>query len=275
MRNSRIFIGSSGKQSKTALKLKVSLEATADVSFWGTAFESGDITLDKVLDLSKSHDFGIFIFGPDDFLIKHGKKQRAVRDNVLFETGVFMGVLGKKRTMILVPKSANRILSWPSDLDGLTTLRYPSRKNGAPYSPRSLDQLTEQIKHLVLKEGPLPRITHDELFSLRDRISLIEFRVGNGKKEYSLSKIVNEAANNRRRPWHTGVEPMWFMEKIRSKYSNSVTDTVYWWLVVTGVLEFKDIEQFTSEESWDWAESIEYVSISERGAALLNLLQAI
>lgn len=40
-----------------------------------------------------------------------------------------------------------------------------------------------------------------------------------------------------------------------------------------GIFKFVDIEQFTSGDGWDWDDSIEYVELSARGAALLNVFQ--
>lgn len=52
-----------------------------------------------------------------------------------------------------------------------------------------------------------------------------------------------------------------------------IANEVYWWLVVLGILRFKDIEAFTGEYSWHWTSSVEYVEWSGRGVALLNDMQ--
>ncbi len=60
------------------------------------------------------------------------------------------------------------------------------------------------------------------------------------------------------------------METIRKATNTYVADDAYWWLVVYGVFMFEGVDYFTSNKSWHWTESIGYVSLSERGVALLN-----
>jgi CAP12/Pycsar effector protein, TIR domain len=44
-------------------------------------------------------DFGVFIFRPDDVVTMRKKEYSAVRDNVVFELGVFVGKLGPHRSL--------------------------------------------------------------------------------------------------------------------------------------------------------------------------------
>jgi predicted nucleotide-binding protein len=47
------------------------------------------------------------------------------RDNVLFESGMFFSQLGRKRTFLAAPSpEPARPFHLPSDLDGLTLVRY-------------------------------------------------------------------------------------------------------------------------------------------------------
>ena len=47
------------------------------------------------------------------------------RDNVVFELGLFMGRLGRRRTILMKPK--NTVIKLPSDLVGVTTIDYPAK----------------------------------------------------------------------------------------------------------------------------------------------------
>ncbi len=53
-------------------------------------------------------------------MIKEGKESVRARDNVIFELGLFMGVLGRERTLIVV----NKDVTYPSDLLGITHFPY-------------------------------------------------------------------------------------------------------------------------------------------------------
>ncbi|OGW67444.1 MAG: hypothetical protein A3H49_00800 [Nitrospirae bacterium RIFCSPLOWO2_02_FULL_62_14] len=59
---------------------------------------------------------------PDDHLVKRGKQLQSMRDNVLFEFGLFSGALGHEQAFLLIPRDSS--LSLPSDLAGLLYVKY-------------------------------------------------------------------------------------------------------------------------------------------------------
>lgn len=81
--------------------------------------------LEKALDES---DFAIAIAHSDDITIFREQEWPAPRDNVILELGMFMGRLGRKRAILMEPKGdAVRL---PTDLKGITTIRYTFKKGG-------------------------------------------------------------------------------------------------------------------------------------------------
>ena len=72
-------------------------------------------------------DFAIAIAQGDDIAISRGGQQPSPRDNVLFELGLFMGRLGRKRTILMVPEGKE--VKLPSDLKGLSIIEYPEDFN--------------------------------------------------------------------------------------------------------------------------------------------------
>lgn len=81
--------------------------------------------LEKALDES---DFAIAIAHSDDVTIYREQEWPAPRDNVILELGMFMGRLGRKRAILMEPKGdAVRL---PTDLKGITTIRYTFKKGG-------------------------------------------------------------------------------------------------------------------------------------------------
>lgn len=95
---------------------------------------------------ARAVDFAIIIIGPDDVVISRGKKTGAPRDNVVFELGLFMGALIERRRIFMVESTATQI-KIPSDLQGLSTLRYNNETN--------LAALCEQIGKQIATLGTI------------------------------------------------------------------------------------------------------------------------
>jgi len=61
--------------------------------------------------------------------------------------------------------------------------------------------------------------------------------------------------------------------EISRRYSGQVTEWGYWWLIVDGVLTFKDPYDWWDEEP-EWKQSVDYSEITPTGVLLLNLISA-
>jgi CAP12/Pycsar effector protein, TIR domain len=122
MNKPRLFLGSSGKQTKLLHAITRGLEDVADVEPWTTTFNPGRSTLDRLVELSREVDFAAFVFAQDDWTATDASDsgQASPRDNVVFEAGLFGGALGIRRTFILHANGSKL----PTDLLGLTSVRY-------------------------------------------------------------------------------------------------------------------------------------------------------
>lgn len=126
MTKPRIFLGSSGEQTTFLKSLTLGLEEIADVEPWTAVFNPGTTTLGRLLELTREVDFAAFVFAQDDWTSATASSdhpetgQASPRDNVVFEAGLFGGVLGMERTFILHANGAKL----PTDLLGLTCVRY-------------------------------------------------------------------------------------------------------------------------------------------------------
>lgn len=123
----RIFLGSSGQQEKLLQALTRGLAEVCEVRPWTTSFNPGTTTLERLVELAHEVDFAAFAFARDDWTTispsataSAAAGQASPRDNVVFEAGLFGGVLGMRRTFILHASGAKL----PSDLLGLTSIRY-------------------------------------------------------------------------------------------------------------------------------------------------------
>jgi CRP/FNR family cyclic AMP-dependent transcriptional regulator len=125
----KVFIGSSLEGVKIAREIKRQLGNTYDVDVWekDTVFGLGQVTIEALEAAVHKYDIGIFIFTPDDKLLSRGDTKPIARDNVIFESGLFIGKLSRFKAFIVQP-SKNRVVL-PSDLKGLTTATFdPTRK---------------------------------------------------------------------------------------------------------------------------------------------------
>jgi hypothetical protein len=145
----RIFLGSSGQQAKLLDSLTRGLEQVADVEPWTTVFNPGTSTLARLVELTREVDFAAFVFAQDDWTT-HGDVagQASPRDNVVFEAGLFGGVLGMRRTFILHANGAKL----PTDLLGLTCVRYDGT------SPAEIKTINQKLRHAIETEGRLASI---------------------------------------------------------------------------------------------------------------------
>lgn len=131
IRRPTIFVGSSTPALSVAKEVKRMLADVADVVVWDSAFDAGTWLLGGILNQAQQSDFGVFVIREDDTTKIKGTDYMTVRDNVLFEAGVFMGALGPERTILLWPSATTpKKLRLPTDLEGLLRETYTP-----PHSP--------------------------------------------------------------------------------------------------------------------------------------------
>ena len=137
MRKPRIFIASSVESLDVADAINVNLDHQAEVTVWKNGFKLSSGSIDSLVEKSNSVDFAIFIFTPDDVATIRDETKLIVRDNVLFELGLFSGTLGKDRCFIVKPRDVD--LHFPTDLLGLAPADYEGN--------RSDGDLTSAVNH--------------------------------------------------------------------------------------------------------------------------------
>lgn len=152
----RIFLGSSGKQERLLQALTLGLEDVAHVEPWTTSFTPGTTTLERLLELAHQVDFAAFVFAQDDWTSTSAPQspapesgQASPRDNVVFEAGLFGGLLGLRRTFILHANGSKL----PTDLLGLTCVRFDEA-----LSPSEIGAVNEKLRQAIMGVGRLARI---------------------------------------------------------------------------------------------------------------------
>lgn len=150
----RIFIISSKEALPIAQELQAVLRHVALPVAWpdGIFFASGYALEALEQEVDKS-DFAIAVAQPDDTAISRGTTFSVVRDNVIFELGLFMGRLGRRRTILFQP--AGQELRLPSDLHGLTAVSYKlgDRKDATAYISAASHEIRKLIENLGVRKS--------------------------------------------------------------------------------------------------------------------------
>jgi hypothetical protein len=197
---------------------------------WTTSLTPGTSTLERLVELAHQVDFAAFVFARDDWTTASPAAsppsdtgQDSPRDNVVFEAGLFGGVLGMRRTFILHAHGSKL----PTDLLGLICIRY-----GDVATPAEMKALNQKLRQAIESEGRVARI--DGLwwqFSLtardpRERSAVSLLRISRGRdgaldvrgrawqEDGSLSaRYWSEAAKEKQEP--AGVFYYWNGERPR------------------------------------------------------------
>lgn len=151
----KTFIASSGENIEIADALRdllVDPNENLVVHTWKYEgiFGNNQHPLDSLDKAFSEYDYSIFLFFGDDALTKKGKKTKAIRDNVLFETGLFLGKQSKEQCFILRANGTNAP-EIPSDLIGLTNeFCPPLTGQNQEYIKGELEPVAKKIKKKIL-----------------------------------------------------------------------------------------------------------------------------
>lgn len=143
----KLFIGSSTQGLKVANEVKdrivKSCDSWLDVELWtdSNVFKLSKTTLENLQEKSILYDYGVLIATSDDVgEIKDGKYD-IMRDNVLFEAGMFLATLGRERAFVMMEKGC-RI---PTDLLGQTLAIFSGDELGT--LDKCIDGLLEELNN--------------------------------------------------------------------------------------------------------------------------------
>lgn len=184
----RVFIGSSSESLDIAYAIQSNLEMDTNPTVWNQGiFQLTHSALDSLTQALEDFDAGIFVFCPDDVINFRNNEYSSVRDNVIFELGLFIGKLGIKNSFFVIPRVAIKF-KLPSDLDGIVAATYdPNRYDGnlnAALAPACQDILQALKTQEKKKQNNLIYISNnreehynlavDMITNAKKRIYLIE-----------------------------------------------------------------------------------------------------
>ena len=134
----RVFVISSAEALEVA---RIIQNAMAHDGFLVTLWTDGvfkvaSYALESLESAVDESDFAIAVAHSDDMTLFRGQDWPTPRDNVVFELGLFMGRLGRKRAILMEPREEK--IKLPSDLSGITTIPYtyePGKDAAARMAP--------------------------------------------------------------------------------------------------------------------------------------------
>jgi predicted nucleotide-binding protein len=155
----KLFLISSTEALNVAETIRASLAHDVFSTIWNEGvFFAGGYSLESLEKAVSESDFAVAIAESDDIVETRGNRQPTLRDNVLFELGLFMGRLGRRRALLIHPQVDG--LKLPSDLQGLTLLLYPS---GDPADLGSrLKPACDEIRAIVKNLGVRTLFSHSQ-----------------------------------------------------------------------------------------------------------------
>lgn len=125
----KLFIASSAESLHVVEAINIKLSPTCEISQWDNAFDPSSFTLPTLVKKAGEVEFAVFVFHPDDEIEIRNNTYSIVRDNVLFELGLFVGKLGIENCFIICPDDlALQALRIPSDLSGITFCTYDAKR---------------------------------------------------------------------------------------------------------------------------------------------------
>ena len=194
--------------------LQARLLAYCEAVVWDQGvFEPGSYTLDSLTEEAKRSDFAVLVATPDDMRASRGLTVAVPRDNVILEFGLFVGVLGRNRTLVLAVDEAQL----PTDTLGLTRLTYHPQENLEAAVSVAASQVRVSIGRLGRRTANETSVAagagalDDELAMLEQNATAQGWRFKNNrttlrlispkKRAFSLSKTTPEATRVALRPF--------------------------------------------------------------------------
>lgn len=145
----KLFVISSVEALEVANEIQVGLQHDCLPTVWTNGiFWASGYPLESLERAVSESDFAVAVALFEDTVTARGQSHASLRDNVIFELGLFMGQLGRRRTILVHPRLPN--LKLPSDLVGITTVSY------APGKPEELQArlgpVCTEIRRVIKRE---------------------------------------------------------------------------------------------------------------------------
>ena len=149
----RMFIASSTEHLDLAYAVQEGLEHDVEATVWTQGVMAlSRTTMASLIDALDESDFGLFVLAPSDVTAIRDASKHTVRDNVIFELGLFIGRLGSDRCFLVVPRGIDD-LHLPTDLLGITPATFEHDRQDGNLNA-ALGPACNRVRKAVAKLGP-------------------------------------------------------------------------------------------------------------------------
>jgi Predicted nucleotide-binding protein containing TIR-like domain len=170
----RVFIGSSVEGLNIADAIFSQIRFETEPTIWKHGlFLPGKFSFEVLEEQLRSFDFAIMIASPDDKLEKRGERYETMRDNILIEFGLFAGVLGRKRTFLVLP--AKQDINIPTDLLGIVPAFYDNIR--IQKNPIEIEACVQETSRIILKAIKIETLEISKKFE-NDKAQIVESEKG-------------------------------------------------------------------------------------------------
>jgi hypothetical protein len=147
-----ILLASSTEGRLRARDLRARLPQDWWVMLWDESIiQPGQAVWEGLIETCRAVDAAVLLLTDDDVLEQRGQRRAAPRDNLIFEAGLCMGLLGPARTLLV--QELDLDLRLPSDLEGITRVRFPASP-GDRDARAAIDIAAREIERCVARLGP-------------------------------------------------------------------------------------------------------------------------
>ncbi len=208
-----VFVGSSseGRPVARAIQFNLNRDQVCETTIWDQGvIRPTEGTLEGLSNRAKDFDFAIIVLTPDDIKESRGQREACPRDNLLVETGLFVGAVGRLRTFLVVDSTVR--MSLPTDLAGVTCSDYRPPNGSEDLRSASAEQLRsalgpacDSIEDAIRRQGPrtaagpIPRQVFKDLVEVLAFAKSIHtsFQVLDTSHLDSLSRMVYDLVSGR------------------------------------------------------------------------------
>lgn len=168
----KVFIGSSAESLNISYIIQENMEREFECTVWDQdIFKPSEYTLEALEEVLDCFEYGIFIFSPDDKLIIRNEEFNSIRDNILFEFGLFVGRLGRENTFFIIPRNNGKI-HLPSDLVGVTLLSYDTTRSDNNLNAALGPACNKIVKQIKSRESSIAQIARNQYDILNNKYPL-------------------------------------------------------------------------------------------------------
>jgi hypothetical protein len=182
MRKPRVFIASSVEGLSVANAINECLDYDVELVHWKDSFKLSSYTIDELMEKSRTVDFAIFVFTPDDLSTIREHTHAVARDNVLFELGLFIGSLSRERCFIVKPRDIE--MHFPTDLLGLTPADFDGNRSDSDLT-QAVNAPCIKIKKEISRLGLASEDTH--IIQARTKKTGFDYNVGDPEHRLLLT----------------------------------------------------------------------------------------